>query len=162
MHNEPPSPAYQTISARFGQVVETHIRPAAATSFRGAPPSMKSRPPGTSAAEMRLQRQGTGGGWRPSSAPTLTAKAIRTALRRLQGRNLPRSRTASSSRPAAISSAEPSRAWAMALAERSMARTWPLPILAATARAAAPGRSRSPARAALPQRQRVDDCGKTR
>src|SRR3954471_8128035 len=42
-------------------------------------------------------------------------------------------------RPAAICSAAAARAWAMAEADRSMARMWPVTSRAATARAAAPG-----------------------
>src|SRR5919197_62098 len=109
------------------------------SSRSGSPPSMKSRAPTRVAAAMRRRACSPALGWRPSKAPTRTAKTMSYG-------SSPGSRTKSSiatrrtlMRPEAISSAAAVVACAMAEADRSMARTWPVTRRAATARAAAPG-----------------------
>ena len=99
----------------------------------------RSSPLGVRTSAIRARARWPAAGWRPSRAPTRTAKTR-------SNRGAPAGRAKSSiatvskvSRPSAISGWDAASAWAMARGERSIPCTWPARRRRAISRAAAPG-----------------------
>lgn len=109
------------------------------SSRSGLPPSMKTRPPGARAGRMRASTLRSVSGWRPSSAPTRTASTMSNGSSSGSMTKDSASTWRTLIRPDSISSRDPARACATALADRSIATTRPVRRRRAISRAAAPG-----------------------
>lgn len=107
-------------------------------SFKGFPPSMNNLPLSVNAAAIFNKACCSSSGWRPSNAPTRTARARSNFCWFSGNSNVSIFAWRNRKVPLLISVWELRMACSMAFADRSMASTFPLPIRFAISRAATP------------------------